>query len=137
MMERTKNIDVSQIYQLWDEYAKTCNNGDFESWMALWREDGIQMAPDAPPRIGKEQIRAAMKPSFDLFDMQNMIIHTSEVRVLGDTAYSHGTYTFEMKPKAGGDVMKLKGKFLDILAKQGDGTWKIAIDCHNYNEPSG
>jgi uncharacterized protein (TIGR02246 family) len=137
MMERTKNIDVSQVYKLWEQYANTCNKGDFESWMTLWIEDGIQMAPDAPPRIGKEQIRTAMQPSFDLFDMRKMVIHTAEIRILGDTAYSHGTYTFEMTPKAGGETMQLSGKFLDILAKQANGSWKIAIDCHNYNEPAG
>lgn len=134
MLGRTKNIDLVQVYKLWDEYATACNTGDVKRWMSLWTEDAIQMAPDAPPRIGKEQIRHAMHPSFDLFDMRDMIINTSEVRILGDTAYSHGTYTFEMTPKEGGETMKLWGKFLDILVKQADGSWKIAIDCQNYNE---
>ena len=64
-----------------------------------------------------------------------MIINTEVVRVLGDVAYSHGTYTFDMTPKGGGETMSLSGKFLDILEKQVDGSWKIAIDCHNYNAP--
>jgi uncharacterized protein (TIGR02246 family) len=94
------------------------------------------MAPDEPPRVGKEQIRAAMQPAFDLLIMSNMIINTGEVRILGDQAYSHGTYTFETTPKEGGETTSFSGKFLDILEKQIDGTWKIAIDCHNYNGPS-
>jgi ketosteroid isomerase-like protein len=65
-----------------------------------------------------------------------MVIQTEEVRILGDRAYSHGTYTFDMTPKEGGATSSVSGKFLDILEKQADGSWKIAIDCHNTNEPT-
>jgi uncharacterized protein (TIGR02246 family) len=95
------------------------------------------MPPDTPQRVGKEQIRGGMKPGFDLFIMSNMVINTEEVRILGDRAYSHGTYTFDMTPKEGGETMSLSGKYLDILEKQVDGSWRMAIDCHNFNGPSG
>ena len=136
MIERVQVADVAQVYELWNEYAAAANDGDMARWIALWIDDGIQMAPDAPPRIGKEQIREAMQPLFDHFNMSKMIIQTEEVRILGDRAYSHGTYTFEMTPKEGGETKSYSGKFLDILEKQVDGFWKIAIDCHNYNMPS-
>ncbi len=55
---------------------------------------------------------------------------------MGDRAYSHGSYEFEMSPKEGGKTKSCFGKFLDILEKQVDGSWKIAIDCHNYDTPS-
>ena len=64
-----------------------------------------------------------------------MSIHPEEVRILGDRAYSHGTYDFEMTPKEGGDTSVVAGNFLTILAKQADGSWKIAIDCFNYDAP--
>jgi uncharacterized protein (TIGR02246 family) len=136
MTERTKNIDVAQVYQLWKEYAAAAAEGDLERWLSLWIEGGLQMPPGAPRQIGKEQIQAAMQSTFDLFSMSNMIINPEEVRILGGWAYSHGTYEFEMTPKAGGETKRYSGKFLDILEKQGDGTWKIAVDCHNYNAPS-
>ena len=133
MFERAQIADVAQVYQLWNEVAAACHAGDLERWLSLWIEDGIQMAPDAPRRLGKAQIRAGMQPGFDHFIMSDMIINTEEVRVMGDRAYSHGTYTFDMVPKEGGETMAISGKFLDILVKQADGSWKMAIDCHNYN----
>jgi len=135
-MERNMVSDVAKVHKLWDEYIDCMHTGDFERWMSLWIEDGIQMAPDAPRRVGAEQIREAMQPGFDLFIMSNTIINTEEVRILGDQAYSHGTYTYDMAPKEGGETMFISGKFLDILEKQVDGSWKIAIDCHNYNQPA-
>ena len=135
MTVRMKNINVALIYELWDEYAAAANAGDFERWMSLWIEDGIQMPPDVPRRVGKAEIRKEMQPTFDLFNMSEMTIQTEEVRILGDRAYSHGTYTFDMTPKEGRETKSYSGKFLDILEKQVDGSWKIAIDCHNYNMP--
>jgi uncharacterized protein (TIGR02246 family) len=94
------------------------------------------MPPGAPRRVGKEQIRREMQLLFDLFDTGNMSIQTEEVRILGNWAYSHGTYEFQMTPKEGGETRSYSGKFLDVLEKQVDGSWKIAIDCHNYDAPS-
>jgi uncharacterized protein (TIGR02246 family) len=136
-MGRKMASDVAQVYKVWDEYAAAVHAGDLERWMDLWIDDAIQMPPDVPRRIGKDAIREGMKPGFESFDMSNMVIQTEEVKILGDRAYSHGTYTFDMMPKGGGESMSLSGKFLDILEKQPNGSWKIAVDCHNYNEPTG
>ena len=136
MIERVQVADVAQVYELWNEYAAAANDGDMERWISLWIDDGIQMPPGAPRRVGKAEIRREMQPLFDLFNTSKMIIHTEEVRILGDRAYSHGTYEFEITPKEGGKTKSCSGKFLDILEKQVDGSWKIAIDCHNCNAPS-
>jgi uncharacterized protein (TIGR02246 family) len=135
-MERIQVSDVARIYELWNEYAAAANDGDMARWIELWIDNGIQMPPGAPRRVGKEQVRAAMQPLFDNCSTNNMTIHIEEVRILGDQAYSHGTYEFVMTPKEGGESTSYSGKFLDILKKQVDGSWKIAIDCYNCNTPS-
>ena len=135
MMERVQVVDVARVYELWNEYADAANDGDLERWIALWIDDGIQMPPGAPRRVGKAEIRRGMQPLFDLCGISKLIIHPEEVRILGDRAYSHGTYEFEMAPQAGGETKSCSGQFLDILEKQVDGSWKIAIDCFNYNTP--
>jgi hypothetical protein len=37
--------------------------------------------------------------------------------------------------KRRGETKSYSGKFLDILEKQADGSWKIAIDCFNLDAP--
>lgn len=133
MTERMKNIDVALVYELWNEYAAAFNSGDLERWIALWTDDGIQMPPGAPRRIGKEQIRQEMLPVFERFNINKMSIHTEEIKILGDRAYSHGTYEFEMALSEGGELTSYIGKFLTILVKQVNGSWKIAIDCFNFD----
>jgi uncharacterized protein (TIGR02246 family) len=137
MSERVQVADVAQVYQLWNDVAAAANDGEPERWLALWIDRGIQMAPGAPRRVGKDEIRREMQPLFDRFHTTNMLIHIEEVRILGERAYAHGTYEFKIVPREGGETRSYSGKFLDILEKQVDGSWKIAIDCHNYNTPWG
>ena len=134
MIERVQVADVAQVYALWNEFAAAAIAGDMERWLALWSDDGIHMPPGAKRQVGKEQIRTEVQPRFELFD-QNMTIDLEEVRILGDQAFSHGTCEFALTPKKGRETMNSSGKFLTILEKQGDGSWKIAIDCFNYNAP--
>ena len=136
-MERSLVIDVAKVYELLGEYFDCQLTGDIERWISLWTEDGIQMPPDSPRRDGVERIREAMQSRFDHFILRDTTINTEEVRILGNRAYSHGTYTCNMTSKAGGESQFISGKFLDILVKQADGSWKIAIDCHNFNQPAG
>ena len=136
MLERVQVVDVAQVYELWNEYAAAVNAGDLERWLALWIDDGIQMPPGAPCRIGKGEIRRGMQPLFDLFDTRKIVIEPQQVLILGERAYSHGTYELEMAHQDGGETRSYSGKFLDILEKQVDGSWKIAIDCHNCSTPS-
>jgi uncharacterized protein (TIGR02246 family) len=131
-MERIQVSDVAQIYKLWKVYSVAVTAGDMERWISLWIEAGVQMPPEAPRRVGKETIRLGMQPQFDLFDWQ-MAIYPDEVRVMGDHAYSHGSCEFVRTPKEGGNTIEGKGKFLTILQRQIDGSWKIAVDCFNYS----
>lgn len=135
MFERAQIANVAHVYELWQAFAAAINDGDLERWLDLWIDDGIQMPPGAPRRVGIVAIRKGMEPAFDLFIMRDMVIDTEEIWVLGDRAYSHGTFSFELTPRQGGETRFYSGKFLDIMVKQADGSWRIAIICHNYDEP--
>ncbi|MGB6866817.1 MAG: nuclear transport factor 2 family protein, partial [Candidatus Aminicenantaceae bacterium] len=53
-------VDIAVFKEMLNQYAIACNTGDFELWISLWADDGVQMPPDTPARIGIEQIREAM-----------------------------------------------------------------------------
>ncbi len=116
------------------EYIGAIRDGDMERWIALWIPEGKQMPPNAPARVGLEQIRAGNQPLMELFNTE-MAVFPEEVRILGDHAYTHGNYDYSLTPKEGGRAIIGSGKFLTILKKQADGSWKIAIDCFNDNAP--
>ena len=121
--------------ELLNEYAAAVTAGDIERWMSLWAESGIQMAPDAPSRASKEQIRVAMESFFDLYDHE-MTVDCQDVRLASAWGVVRGEFTDESKAKDGSDKASRTGKFLTIVEKQDDGGWKIVCDCFNYNSPA-
>ncbi|MFN2218589.1 MAG: YybH family protein [Anaerolineae bacterium] len=110
------------------------NTGDLDLWISLWADDGTRMAPSAPPQIGRDQIREAVKPVFDVFDL-DMTVHMEEAKVDGDLGLTRSSYSLTLTPKAGGDpiVFDPDGKALSVYARQADGSWKIVHDCLNTN----
>ncbi|KPJ60454.1 MAG: hypothetical protein AMJ46_06885 [Latescibacteria bacterium DG_63] len=127
--------DISAIKEIGNQYAVACNTGDLDLYISLWTDNGVQMPPDAPAVMGKEQIRAGMKPLFDQFILRLVITNIAEARVSGDLGFTRCTYTLSTTPKAGGETINVDGKALTISEKQADGSWKICIDCFNYNAP--
>jgi uncharacterized protein (TIGR02246 family) len=126
--------DISAINNNIEQYTSSMNAGDLDGWISLWADDAIQLAPDAPAVIGKEQIRAKYENIFPLFTF-NMTIANEEVKISGDLAVSHGNYTVSMTPKAGGETIVIDGKYLSIEERQADGSWKIIRSCFNNNTP--
>ena len=127
--------DINALKEVLNQYAIGCNTGDFDLWISLWADDGVQMPPGAPTRVGKEQIRAAMQPAFDQMDLDIALQGIQEAKVYGDLGLTRCTYTLKMTPKTGGETINAMpdGKALTLYAKQSDGSWKIVYDCFNSN----
>ncbi|MHA2224802.1 MAG: YybH family protein [Candidatus Hodarchaeales archaeon] len=122
------------IKEIWNKYASSIVARDINSWISLWIDEGIQMPPNAPPNSGKETIQTFTKELMNNNPISKMVINSEEVREAGDWGFSRGNYWFEITPKEE-EKVKVNGKFLTILEKQDDGSWKIARDIFNYNAP--
>ncbi len=126
--------DVAAINGIWELYTKAVNRGDVDLWISLWDEKGIQMPPDAPANVGKAQIRSVVANRWPQLNIQ-IAITSEETWVAGNLAFSRGTFTRSVTPKAGGNTAVFDGKYLTVLRKQTDGSWKIFRDIFNSNAP--
>ncbi len=133
---RVVSPDVIAIEEVLNQYAVSANAGDLELWLSLHADDVVKMPPDAPAIFGIEELRANFKPAFDNFNT-SCVIYPEEAYVDGDLGYARGTYSILITPKAGGETISLMpdGKYLTILKRQPDGSWKISHDCYNSNVP--
>jgi uncharacterized protein (TIGR02246 family) len=127
---------AAAVNDIWSQYSSSLNSGDLDLWMSLWTDDGVQMPPNSPPVIGKDQIRARNKGVLDQFTF-NMDITNEEIRMAGEWAFARGTYRATLTPKDGGEATFIDGKYMTILKKQPDGSWKIHRDMFNSNVPPG
>ena len=133
MVERRLVSEVAQIYRLYQERASAVNEGDRERWIELWTDDAIQMPPGTHRRNGIPAIGGEMQPQRDAFQQRDMRIQIEEVQIQGIWAYCYGTFTATRSSTREGNTPRVAGKFLDILRKEDDGSWKFAINCHNYD----
>ncbi len=125
--------DITAIKEMLNRYANITNAGDWDQWISLWADDGVQMPPDDPARVGKEQIRAGMKPLFDQLNLDIVIHSIEDARICGDLGFTRCIYTLKATPKAGGETIDVmpEGKALTLYERQPDGSWKIVYDCFN------
>ncbi len=130
MLTSACDTDLALIQELWDEYASAVTAGDLERWISLWTRGGIEISGAGRLLSGAKNIRAARQPVMDLFDTK-MTITPEGVQILGDSAYSYGSYKHVVTPKEGGDSIGNSGRFLTVLQKQAAGSWKIVVACFN------
>jgi len=133
--ERLEAADVAKIYKLWNEYADAMNAENTERWRALFSDDSLQAPPDASLQSGNTRILMGTLAQSDRYDSK-LSINPEVVRILGDQAYTYGSFKTMLTVKAGQDraTAQRNGEFLSILVKQPDGSWKILVDCFNYDE---
>jgi uncharacterized protein (TIGR02246 family) len=129
--------DIAAIKEVLNQYVVACNTGDFDLWISLWADDGVQMPPDENSVIGKKQIREANKPGFNQMNLDIAITNIEDVKVYGDLGLTYCNYTLAVTPKVGGEtvIVMPDGKVLTLYERQSDGSWKILYDCFNSNAP--
>lgn len=134
----SNKVDIALIKDFLSHSGEAVNNGDIEAEVNRFTEDGIYMWPDAPSIVGHDSLRKWFTDRFSKVDVK--IENLSEELVVSDKwAFERGTYIAKIQPKRGGELVIIRGKYLNILKKQSDGTWKISHRIrnrdHKANQP--
>ena len=101
-----------------------------------YAEDGSSIVPGFPMATGRKAIRAAVEeqladPKFALSFQTARV----EVSKSGDIAYSQGVFTFTgTDPKTKKTTIS-KGYYVEVYAKQADGSWKVVEDIATNQGP--
>jgi ketosteroid isomerase-like protein len=88
------------------------------------------------PLVGKDAIRAWTENIYKQFTVQGKYT-SADVVVAGDWAFERITSTLTMKPVAGGEPVQEVATGMHIYRRQADGSWKIAQDVWNTDNPPG
>lgn len=133
------DVDAAKaaIEEIWEKYSSAADSGDTDIWLSLWDEAGIQLPPNGPA-VSKQALEEKVIPAFakrrEAGVKRKMNILPEEITVAGDWAYSRGTYN-KTTYLEDGKTTYFEGKFLTILKRQPDGSWKIYRDCFNSSMP--
>lgn len=110
--------------------AAAFNNEDADSIAAHFTDDAILMAPGEPAATGPAAVAAYYQSIFDAYD-PTLESRYVEVEVSGDLAYGRGIARVTLVPEDGGAATTTVSKYLNIVARQPDGSWKTTHDIWN------
>ncbi|MDQ6655593.1 MAG: DUF4440 domain-containing protein [Verrucomicrobiota bacterium] len=123
------------IRDLDSQWAATVSAKDLDKLVSYYSSDAIVLAPNAPAATTPAAVRAVWKEGFDGLVSGGWKATRVEVAKSGDMAWVTGTYDWVTKDESGKTVTD-KGKFLEVFAKQADGTWKCTADAWNSDLPA-
>jgi len=125
--------DVAAIKAMSQTRADAFNEGDAGTIAAYFTEDAVLMAPNSQKKIGSAAVEAYYQEIFDSY-------HTAlksgyeQVTVDGDLAFGRGFAKVALYSKSSSDTLYSTSKYLNILERQADGSWKTTHDIWNANE---
>ena len=133
-VQHNMETDIAAIQEIGKQGMRAYSAQDLSTLETLFTDDLILMPPDRPIIIGKEAMLEWVENVFLVFEPGGYTT-ASNVIVAGDWAIEHYTFNLAMRPKDGGEAIQEKGKGLHIYRRQADGSWKIARDIWNCDEP--
>lgn len=127
-------VDAAGIDRLREIHVAAVNAGDADGWADCFIDDGVQMPPNFAANAGKAALRGWIQGFLSMFACR-FGLSVEEVQVAADWAFERGRYAITLTPKAGGEPVEDRGKYITIYQRQQDGAWKIARDIWNSDQP--
>lgn len=118
------------------QFASACQKMDHPAGAALWAEDGADLLPGMAPMVGKEKISTwlnSLTPQLAGAKMVYCTVDWQDIQIHGDLAYEWGINGQKIEFPPPNKSFENEGKILLILKRQGDGSWKIALESWNSN----
>jgi uncharacterized protein (TIGR02246 family) len=126
--------DVEAIKRVNVDSINAFNAGGASAAVAHVMNDADDLPPHRSAVIGREAIRSFVQSDFDRFTM-NFADEIVEVKVAGDLAVIWSNYTVTLTATDDGESIENNGKWLIVLKRQPDGSWKFSRNIWNNDDP--
>jgi uncharacterized protein (TIGR02246 family) len=100
-------------------YCRTCDEGRFADFAALFAEDATFEVPPTTPAVGRAAIRGFMEAGYPPEVRGEHRLGESQIDVTGDEATVTSDFTFV------GRDLRVTGNYHDHLRREPDGVWRF------------
>ena len=126
---------VKQMFQDWLVATNHPGQAGADGYASFFTEDGVALPPNAERLDGRDAISAWVLQFHENEDFSiSWEANRIEISASADLAYAIGTYEYSMKD-ADGNPVEDRGKFLDALRKQADGSWQASSGMFSSDMP--
>jgi uncharacterized protein (TIGR02246 family) len=116
-------------------FAAAANAGNIDGVIAIYADDASLLPPGFPPQEGRDAIRKFWGGLLGAYTVR-FDVNSDKIEGRGDLAYAVGHYKLSATPKAKGPPpIEEEGKFVEVLKRQPDGSWKYVVDMYSPNSP--
>lgn len=123
------------IDSLRGRYAARWRGADAAGLAQLYAADAVLLYPDQPALHGQPAIQTYFEGFFGAFRQEEFVLTSEELQITDQWAFDRGTVRWRGVPSAGGPAVTDQGKYLVILERQPDGSWRVARDMDNSDRP--
>jgi uncharacterized protein (TIGR02246 family) len=127
--------DKANVRAVDAQWAQAATAGDGAAIAALYTTDAVLLPP------GEDMVKGESAKKYWV-DFANGFTGPTELNTMaveggGNVATAVGTYTMALTPRKAGakPLPKEEGKYLEVLKRQDDGSWKIIYDMWSPNAP--
>jgi ketosteroid isomerase-like protein len=129
------DADTAAINALYTDWSKATAERGADGYVSFWvADEAAVLPPDAAAIEGKEAIRQWIQKVLDEYTVKVTSFVPGSLRVANGWATRRFTMSGERVPKKGGEAVKFSYKYLDVLQKQADGSWKFVYRMWSNNE---
>jgi uncharacterized protein (TIGR02246 family) len=132
-----QEMDATAMRKVVDEgtarWMEAYNKGDAAGVAALYTNDATVLPPNSEMAQGRQAIQDLWSSIMQM-GFKDVKLTTVKVGGSGDTIYEIGKYTGMVQP-AGSAGIADSGKYVVVMKRQPDGTWKLAVDIWNTSMP--
>jgi len=114
-------------------FGEAFNRGDVAAAVEFYTDDAKFLHPNIEIVSGKQAIKEFFETG-RAFGLRRINFESIEVGYDGDLAYERGVINMDLEPE-GGQAMVDRGKYLVVMKRQADGSWKVAVDIWNSDLP--
>lgn len=123
----TRAADEAAIRAVNDDFRKIWAAPDAAKLASYYPEDAVFLDAGFPVVQGRAGVQKLYEAYLQQKVQNEWTITKIEVARSGDLAYQWGTGTVTIQDKKGKPV-EMKYKYVTVLKKQADGSWKFAVD---------
>jgi ketosteroid isomerase-like protein len=123
--------DVAAIRQLAEADVQAALANDWTTWAGYHTEDVLFMPPNLPAIEGRAALEEWLGPVRVIEFTRELV----DIDGRDGLAYARGTHSIMYTPEGAPEPVSEAGKWVWILRKQADGSWRIAVHIWNLDHP--
>ncbi len=132
--QRDADADYRAIDEVYRVFSEAYDLADPKLVAALYTEDALYLAPGGDVLRGREAIEQSFEGGLARMSEDGVQLELSfsslDRDIDGDLAYDIGYYTL-IRAREGQEISRSKGKFVVVLKRIADGSWRIHADGYS------